>query len=477
MHFSPWYNPYIVMVKTKSKLDLSSLTSVTPLDGRYRNRISELTEHVSEYGLIRIRVEIEIRYIITLSKEKVIRSFTKKEIALLLDLYENFSIADAKQVKEIEKETRHDVKAVERYIRKKLKNTRLENITEMVHIGLTSEDINNIAYRLMIHRAIQDVCLPALDTIVQQLVEKAKQYKTIPMMARTHGQPAVPTTLGKEIIFFATRLQKQLQLLRSLQLSGKLTGAVGNFNALQFAFPNVSWIRFSEKFVTSFHLIPNLITTQLNPYDDVCELIQIMQRINTILIDFDQDMWRYISDGWFVQEVKKGEVGSSTMPQKVNPIDFENSEGNLGMANALFEFMVRKLPVSRLQRDLSDSTVIRNIGTAIGYCLCGYTSTITGLGRVQSNTKKISEDLHNDWSILAEAVQTMLRVKHVPDPYSMIASLSRGKHMGKEMWIAWVASLPIDEKQKEIFKDLTPETYIGLAIQLTDMAIAKIQSK
>ncbi len=453
------------------------LTSITPLDGRYNDNVSELSEFVSEYALIKTRVEIEAKYLLTLSDARVIRRFTKKERDILLNLENRITISQAEKVKKLEKETRHDVKAVEKILRTLLEHTSLKDVIEMIHFGLTSEDINNLSYRLMLRRATQSVCIPALKRIVDNLVVKADEYKSLPMLARTHGQAAVPTTLGKELVIFAQRLHDQILILEKANLTGKLNGAVGNYNALHFAYPKVNWIQFSKKFTTSLGLVPNLFTTQINPYDDVSAYFQTYQRINSILIDLNQDMWRYISDHWFVLEVKKNEVGSSTMPQKVNPIDFENSEGNLGMANSLLEFLASKLMISRLQRDLSDSTVIRNIGTVLGYSLIGYKSTLRGLTRIKANVDKIDSDLSADWAILTEGVQTLLRKFDIKNSYSLVKSLVRGKHIDKQSWNEWVLQLPIKKTEKEILTQLTPQNYIGLAIQITKNAVKQIKSK
>jgi len=454
---------------------VSTLTAISPLDGRYSHITQDLNDHVSEYALIKTRVEIEIKYLQALSRAKIIRAFSKKENDLLLSFLSTYDSAMAEKVKDLEKVTRHDVKAVERSIREVLKSTTLEDVTEMIHFGLTSEDINNLAYRLMLHRATHLVMMPCLQDVLQWLTTNAKIHRALPMLARTHGQPAVLTTLGKELAVFASRLNNQLVQLQQKQLTGKLNGAVGNFNAVQFSHPHVDWISFSKRFVSSVGLRPNLITTQINSYDDICEYFQVYQRINSILIGLDQDIWRYISDGWFSQEAKKGEVGSSTMPQKVNPIHFENSEGNLGMANAISEFLCRKLMISRLQRDLSDSTTIRNIGTVLGYCLVGYKSILNGFSRIKPNEEKIHEDLNCEWSILTEGVQTLLRKRGVKDAYELVKSLSRGKEVGPKEWKKWVAKLPIDKGLKKKLRDLTPETYLGKAAELTAMAVAEIR--
>lgn len=460
----------------KERPKLTELTAITPIDGRYRDRVVELASYVSEYNLIRTRFEVEAKYLIALSDVGLIRKLSQQERRKLSSLGNGIDLKDAAKVKKIEEETKHDVKAMEKAFRQMVAGTSLEDLTEMIHFGLTSEDVNNLAYRLMIKRATDDVCIPALNRLTDELVERAEKYKALPMLARTHGQAAVPTTVGKELVVFASRLNEEVRELAKRQLTGKLTGAVGNFNALQFTSPNVDWISFSSKFVESFDFEPNLVTTQINPYEDIIEYFQNYQRINGVIIDFNQDMWRYISDDWFIQEVKKGEVGSSTMPQKVNPIDFENSEGNLTIANGLFEVLSRKLPISRLQRDLSDSTTIRNVGTLLAYSLAGYKSVLAGLSRVRPNQEKIKSDLNQDWLILSEGVQTLLRKTGTEDPYSLVASLARGEHVDQDQWQEWINNLPIDSEQKAKLRKLTPQTYIGLAVELTERAIKKIKS-
>jgi adenylosuccinate lyase len=455
-----------------NNLPFSELTAISPLDGRYRSKVQDLAPFVSEYALIKFRIEIEIKYLLALSEAGITRNFTdeeKQKLHSLLDL----SFEDIKKVKEIEQETRHDVKAMERTLRLHLQETSLEDQLEMIHIGLTSEDINNLAYRMILHHGTQQI-IPSVEKIIEELATRAKTHKEVPMLARTHGQPAVPTTIGKELVNFAVRLHRQLAKLKKQKLTGKLNGAVGNFNALHYVYPETDWIAFSEKFVASLGFEPNLITTQINQYDDVAEYLQTLHRINSILIDFDQDMWRYISDDWFVQIAKKGEVGSSTMPQKVNPIDFENSEGNLGIANGLIESLSRKLLVSRLQRDLTDSTTVRNYGTILGYSLVAYKSTLTGIGRISPNIEKINCRLNKDWAILGEGVQTLLRKSKVNDPYSLISSLTRGEKVDEKQWEKWINELPISDDDKKTLRELTPEKYIGLAAKLTDIALEEI---
>jgi adenylosuccinate lyase len=460
-----------------SKRDLlSELNAISPLDGRYRQKVEELSPFVSEMALIKLRVEIEARYLISLSEVGLIRKLKVSEKKFLLELGQKMTDEQVLKVKEFEEITRHDVKAVEKFLRKIFSKTSLKDLLEWIHFGLTSEDVNNIARRLMFNQAVERAVLSVLNQIVDELAKIASAYKETPMLARTHGQPAVPTTLGKEMINIALRLNRQVRKLEALRLTGKLNGAVGNYNALELAAPEVDWIEFSRKFVASLGLEPNLATTQINPYEDEIEMFQVIQRINGIVLDIDQDMWRYISDNWFIQEVKKGEVGSSTMPQKVNPIDFENSEGNVQLANSFIEGMVRKLAVSRLQRDLSDSTTVRNIGVALAYSLLGYKSLLTGLSRVNPNVELLKKVLNENWVILTEGVQTVLRRTGVKDPYSLIASLSRGQHIGKDEWQTWIDGLDTKASIKKQLEVLTPETYIGKAVKLTELALGEIKS-
>lgn len=457
-------------------LPLTELTAISPIDGRYGSRTQELRSLVSEYALIKTRMEVEAKYLIALSEVGIVRKLTNTEQERLLSFGENLSLKDAEKIKGIEGETRHDVKAMERTFRTMLSGTSLEDITEMVHFGLTSEDVNNLSYRLMLKKTTKTVVIPTLDEITDELISRAQQFKT-PMLARTHGQAAVPTMVGKEFVNFASRINKETRKLERQKLTGKLTGAVGNLNALKAACPKVDWVFFSEKFVKSFGLEPNLATTQINPYEDVIEYLQTYQRVNGIIVGLDQDIWRYISDAWIVQKVKKGEVGSSTMPQKINPIDFENSEGNLQLANSIIEGLVRKLSISRLQRDLSDSTSIRNLGSVIAYALIGYKSTLSGSSRIRPDLKEIESRLDKDWTILTEGAQTILRRAGVKDPYSLMAELTRGGHIGgREEWIRLVDGLNIGEGEKDELKKLTPQNYIGYASELIDRAVEEIKS-
>jgi adenylosuccinate lyase len=459
-----------------SKRDLVlELNAISPLDGRYRQKVEELAPFASEMALVKTRIEIEAKYLIALSEAGLVRKLTVLEKKFLFEFNQNITDEQVLKVKEFEEITRHDVKAVEKFLREILEKNNLKDLLEWIHFGLTSEDINNIARRLMLIRAIKEVIVPTLDLIVDELVGFSKQNKATSMLARTHGQPAVPTTLGKEMVNFAMRINGQIRKLEIVKLEGKLNGAVGNYNALQLSAPGIDWVEFSRKFITRLGLIPNLITTQINPYEDIIETLQIIQRINGIVLDLDQDIWRYISDGWFIQIVKKREVGSSTMPQKVNPIDFENSEGNVQIANSLFEGMVKKLAVSRLQRDLSDSTTVRNIGVGLAYSLLAYKSTLNGLSRVHPNIELINNILNENWTILTEGVQTILRKEGVKDPYSLITSLSKGKHIGKSEWQAWIDRLDIKDSVKIQLKNLSPESYLGKAVELTELAIALIK--
>ncbi|MGB3094376.1 MAG: adenylosuccinate lyase [Microgenomates group bacterium] len=456
---------------------LTPLSAISPIDGRYREKVKELAPFFSETGLIRTRVEIEARYLVALSDIGVVRPLTSKERKKLESLGPQMSTKDAQRVKEIEDETRHDVKAMERVFREKVAGTSLEDITEMIHFGLTSEDVNNLSYRLMLDRANKQVMQPTLNKIADTLADRAEEYAGITMLGRTHGQAAIPTTVGKEFVNTGMRLRRQIDAIEGEQLTGKLNGAIGNFNAHHLSRPDVDWIAFSAAFVSSLGLEPNLYSTQINPYDDVIALFQAYQRVNNIFIDFDQDMWRYISDDWFVQEARKGEVGSSTMPQKVNPIDFENSEGNLGLANAMIEFFTRKLSVSRLQRDLSDSTVIRNFGTVFAYQLLAYKNTLLGLSKVKPNEEQIERALNHNWAILTEGVQTVLRTAGVENAYDLIKGLSRGQRIGPKEWKLWVNGLPVSEDVKKTLLSLKPLNYLGLVHELTEMGVDEIRNQ
>jgi len=448
------------------------LLALSPLDGRYIAETESLRNYFSEFALIRDRVRTETAYLISLSRDAhLFRDLTSTELDLLNTLSDSFSLDDAHQIKDLERTTRHDVKAAENFLRLKLAPTTLSDLIEFLHFGLTSEDVNNIAQAVALRDSRDQVILPALDKILNQLIELIQKFKSIPMLARTHGQPAVPTTFGKEISVFYARLKKQYTQLESHGFEAKLTGAVGNFNALVSAAPQINWSKFSQKFIQSFGLESNLVTTQILPYDNWIEYFNTLHLVNSILIDFAQDMWRYISDDDLKLKVVASEVGSSTMPQKVNPIDFENAEGNLGVANALLEQYVRKLPVSRLQRDLSDSTVRRTFGVAIGHSLLAYASLAKALERVEANKSAMRAELEAHWEVIAEGAQTILRAAGVSEAYEQLKSIARGKEITKETFNQWIKGLSVDESVKEKLRALSPLTYVGLAEEIAEKTL------
>jgi adenylosuccinate lyase len=453
------------------------LLALSPLDGRYLRETESLREYFSEFAYIRDRLRIEIAYLITLSREThLIRELTSAELDFLNTLSNSFSLDDAHQIKDSERITRHDVKAIENFLRLKLAPTSFSDLMEFLHFGLTSEDVNNIAQAKALRVARDQVILPALDKILSQLVDLIRKYKSTPMLARTHGQPAVPTTFGKEIAVFYARLKKQYTRLASHRFEAKLNGAVGNFNALVSAAPQVDWMAFSEKFIYELGLKPNLITAQVLPYDNWIEYFDTLHLVNSILIDFAQDMWRYISDDYLKLKVVASEVGSSTMPQKVNPIDFENAEGNLGIANALFEHYARKLPISRLQRDLSDSTVRRTFGVTLGHSLVGYASLAKALERVEANESATRSELEAHWDVIAEGAQTILRAAGFSEAYDQLKSIARGKEITKEMFNQWIENLSVGESVKEKLRALSPLTYIGLAEEIAEKTLEEKNS-
>ncbi|MEK7133577.1 MAG: adenylosuccinate lyase [Patescibacteria group bacterium] len=462
-------------------MPLEPLTAVNPIDGRYRSIGAELGEQFSEYGLIRARLLVECEYLAALSEAGVMRALTKEERVLLQQL-PLLPTEDAQIVKKIEGEgydgipaTNHDMKAVEYYIKKKLAGGSLKDVAEWVHFGLTSEDVNSIAYGMMLRSALQMVMIPALDEIARTLLALAKEHAATPMLARTHGQSATPTTFGKEMRVFEARLTRQAKQLRSRVILVKFGGATGNFNAHIAALPDVDWRAFAQKLIAHLNagykiaLELNPTTTQIEPHDTYAELFDNLRRIDTILTDLSQDMWRYISDGWVTQKPKEGEIGSSAMPHKVNPIDFENAEGNFGVANALFEHFSRKLPISRLQRDLSDSTVERAFGTAFGHALVGYHSLLRGLGKITVNTEALKAALDAHPEVLAEAMQTVLRREGVEVPYEKLKELTRGKKkVTLDDFAAFIDSLTVSDEVKKHLKALRPENYIGLAVEIAN---------
>ena len=457
------------------------LNSISPIDGRYAKYTKPLEPYFSEASSMKYKILMECEYLIALSQTPGlgVRKLSTKEIVLLRKLYENFSTEDAKIISLIElkgykdiKATNHDFKAIEYLIKDKLKATSLKDCVEWIHFGLTTWDATHFAYALMISESLRDVYVPSLEKIIQTLNQLAKQSANVAMLARTHGQPASPTTFGKEIKVFSSRLKKQSDILKNAKISIKLNGATGNYNALAAAYPKVDWIKFSKKFTEQINkqrkanFETNLFTTQIEPYDSFIEIFDCLRRINTILIGFNQDIWRYISDEWVVQKPVEGEIGSSTMPHKINPWFLENSEGNLATANALFEFFGRKLPISRLQRDLSDSTVLRSIGVAFGHSLIGFAYLNNQLGRISVNKKKALEDLNAHPEVIAEAIQTILRREGVKMPYEQLKELTRGKQITLADIHKFIDTLGVSDKIKKELKAFTPENYTGLASRL-----------
>ena len=446
---------------------VNPLTSISPLDGRYNKAVEELTEYFSEPALMYYRIKVEIEYLIALGDEKGIKelpAFSKTEQIKLRNIYKNFNSSAAQKVKDIEEITNHDVKAVEYYLQGRLK----KSLHPWIHFALTSEDVNNLSYSLMWQDGLNQVYLPALKTVNKELKKLARKYKNVSMLALTHGQPATPTSLGKEFAVFAGRLQRQLQHIKSHRLLGKLSGATGTWAAHATSYPNINWISFSKRFVKSLGLEPNLITTQIESNDSLAESYHNLIRVNTILLDFCRDVWLYISRGVFGQKTKSGEVGSSTMPHKVNPIQFENAEGNLGIANAYLSHLAQTLPVSRMQRDLSGSTIIRNQGVPVAHSLLACKNIVKGIDRLTVNRKKIREELDNHWEVLAEAIQTTLRKSGDRLPYERLKNLTRGQKITQEDIQAFVQSLDLPKKEKQTLLDLTPENYTGLAARIVE---------
>ncbi len=448
-----------------------SLHLLSPLDGRYADATAPLCDHFSEFAFLRDRARLELDFLSTLSKTGLIRPLSDSESAQLNSIKANFSTTDAESIRAFERETRHDVKAIEYFLRDKLKDTSLNDLLSRLHFGLTSEDVNNIAQAIALRDSRDAVLLPALDTLLQHILEFAKTHRALPMLARTHGQPAVPTTLGKEFAVYLVRLRKSREEIADHQFEAKLTGAVGNFNALQAAAPQVDWLSFSMEFIQSFGFTPNLATTQILPYDNWMRYFDALRMANSILIDFSQDIWRYISDGCLKQAVVEGEVGSSTMPQKVNPIDFENAEGNLGVANSLLTHYSQKLTTSRLQRDLSDSTVRRTFGAALGHTLLAWINLTRGMKRIAADEQKIRADLDSHWEIVSEGAQTILRAVGRADAYESLKHQTRGRVLTEAEYKSWVEAIEVDDETRIRLQSLSPESYIGLAIQLTDRVI------
>ena len=444
----------------------TSLNAISPIDGRYRKATEALSDYFSEAAIIRYRVLVEVEYFIALARIPLpqLKGIDRKTFAKLRTLYERFTIQDAMRVKEIELKTNHDVKAVEYFLKEKLALLELGEYREFIHFGLTSQDINNTAFPLALKDCWEKVVEPKLTEVHYALLSRSVEWKHVPMLAHTHGQPASPTTVGKELYVFAERLSAQMALLETIPFSAKFGGATGNFNAHSVAYPGTDWVSFSNQFVNNtLGLERCQTTTQIEHYDNLAAFFDTLKRINTILIDLNRDIWTYISMEYFGQKVKKSETGSSAMPHKVNPIDFENSEGNLGIANALFEFLSAKLPVSRLQRDLTDSTVIRNIGVPMAHSLIAFSSLLRGLDKIVLNEKKLKEDLDRNWAVVSEAIQTILRREGYPDPYEALKELTRGKEgINKKTLHRFVDGLKITKKVKDELKAVTPFNYTGI---------------
>jgi adenylosuccinate lyase len=445
---------------------LNTLTAISPVDGRYRNKVEKLEEYFSEYALIRYRVRIEIRYFIALCEIPLpaLKTVTPHDLDQLYNIESSFSMDDAQRIKEIEKTTNHDVKAVEYFLKEKFDAAGLSRYKEYIHFGLTSQDVNNTAVPLSIQDSLEKVYDPALEELIVKLKDMAAEWKEVPMLAFTHGQPASPTKLGKEFMVFVERFEIQIAQLKSLSLYAKFGGATGNFNAHHVAFPDLDWCAFANQFLKEkLGLNRSQYTTQIAHYDDHGAVFDTLKRINCILLDLDQDIWMYISKNYFKQKIRKGEVGSSTMPHKVNPIDFENSEGNLGIANASFEHLSRKLPVSRLQRDLTDSTVTRNIGVPFAHTLIAIHSTLRGLDKLLLNKAAIEDDLDNNWAVVGEAIQTILRREGYPNPYEALKDLTRNnKPVNKESISHFIDQLNVSDTIKAELKTITPRNYTGV---------------
>ena len=445
---------------------LSELNAISPIDGRYRNKTVSLSKYFSEEALIRYRVLVEVEYFIALCELPLpqLSGVEKSVFEPLRDIYRNFSADDALQIKEIEKTTNHDVKAVEYFIKSAFDKLRLEQYKEFIHFGLTSQDINNTAIPLSTKEAFEDVYMPSLISVISKLKELSVEWADVPMLARTHGQPASPTRLGKEIHVFVERLEEQLRLLFNVPFAAKFGGATGNFNAHFVAYPQNDWRKFGNDFVEgTLGLKHSFPTTQIEHYDHFAAFFDALKRINNILIDLDRDIWTYVSMDYFKQKIKAGEIGSSAMPHKVNPIDFENSEGNLGIANAIFEHLAAKLPVSRLQRDLTDSTVLRNIGVPIGHTIIAFEATLKGLNKLLLNAEKFEEDLEKNWAVVAEAIQTILRREAYPNPYEALKDLTRTNMViNKDAIQAFIGALNVSDEIKNELRQITPSNYLGI---------------
>ncbi|WP_294828353.1 adenylosuccinate lyase [Gilliamella sp. G0441] len=453
-------------------MELSALTALSPIDGRYGDKTIELRTIFSEYGLLKYRVQVEVQWLQKLASQVEISevpALSQSATNHLNQIVEQFDINDAERIKEIEKTTNHDVKAVEYFLKEKVSShEELHAINEFIHFACTSEDINNLSYALMLKEAKESVLIPYWKKIIETISAQAKTYRDLPLLSRTHGQPATPSTIGKEFANVAYRLQRQLKQLQTVEILGKINGATGNYNAHIVAYPQVDWHQFSEEFVNSLDLKWNPYTTQIEPHDYIAEFFDCVARFNTIMIDFNRDIWGYISLNHFKQKTIAGEIGSSTMPHKVNPIDFENSEGNLGIANAIMSHLGSKLPISRFQRDLTDSTVLRNLGVGIGYAIIAYQSTLKGLSKLEVNQEYLLDELNRNWEVLAEPIQTVMRRYGIEKPYEKLKELTRGKRVDAEGMKQFIDSLDLPENEKSRLKQLTPANYIGYASAFVD---------
>jgi adenylosuccinate lyase len=452
---------------------MNSFNAISPIDGRYSGKVDAIRPYFSEMALAKYRVLVEIEYLIFLSNMKEVpevKKFSKEEVTSLRSIYLHFMERDFAAIKGIEEETNHDVKACEYFIKGMLKAMKFESVVEMVHFGLTSQDINNTATAMMLQESLALVTIPNLHELLQILQKFANELADVPMLSRTHGQSASPTTVGKEFAVFSKRLELQIEKLRTIEIYGKFSGATGNYHTHVVAYPEVNWPQHMQELMKHLRIKLNPVTTQIEPYDCIAEVCDAMRRINTILIDFSQDIWRYISDNYFKLKTKKGEIGSSTMPHKVNPIDFENAEGNFGVANAMFNHFSSKLPISRLQRDLTDSTVLRNLGVPFGHSLIGYTSLSKGLSKLEVNCECIAGYLEAHTEVLAEAIQTIMRKCGIEKPYEKVKELTRGKEISMEEIGKFIKALDIPKKEKEKLLKLTPGTYVGLAERLAKSA-------
>ncbi len=448
----------------------SSLTAISPVDGRYSSRVDELRPIFSEYGLIYHRVLVEIRWLQQLASQPAIKevpAFSAAANKFLDNIISEFSETDAIRIKEIERTTNHDVKAVEYFLKEKIQGqAEIEKVSEFIHFACTSEDINNLSHGLMLKAAREKVLVPLMQSLIADLKQKAHDYAAIPMLCHTHGQPASPSTIGKEFANIVARLQRQFEQFQSVSLLGKANGAVGNYNAHLSAYPEVDWPAFSRQFIEGLGLQQNPYTIQIEPHDYIAEYFDALARFNNILLDFNRDIWTYISMGYFKQKVVKGEVGSSTMPHKVNPIDFENSEGNIGIANALFTHLAQKLTISRMQRDLTDSTVLRNLGVGVAHSVIAYHSSLKGLSKIEVNHAQLEKLLNDNWEVLAEPIQTVMRRYGVANPYEKLKELTRGQKITAASLATFIEGLDIPDSAKQSLKSMTPATYIGIATQL-----------